>query len=335
MFKIINNIPNIIVPSIIHNEIFYIQNNRLFCLDQNFNVQRITDLPNDYVYSVRFHNNKYYLLCDGILFVFNLNNRELDKFQIGRYSSILNLSSENDFIGIIEDENTNDRQLFQYDLRSKKMLWLKEIGLCNTISSDKWIIRTTLEEKNIIQIISVQNGEIVNTLDLKNYFGSSDSELQFNSVNIFFNDTLIKSLTNNTLLSFNISSGKLNWSNIVNGIFFIRTNEKLLGLNTESFNIIQINSGKIEKKLSVVEEYKKNQIEMASTNTLNRYGNYLFFTDNWKSKIGALNTENGIIEWVYKLDVKPGVTLPHAPIFDGDRMYVYDSKKTLHVFEKE
>ena len=106
-------------------------------------------------------------------------------------------------------------------------------------------------------------------------------------------------------------------------------------MNTDTFIIADAETGKIEREISVIEEYKKENIDIATINTLFITDTHVFFTDNWRSKVAALSLDNNKIEWVYKLETPPEVTLPNPPVIKNDKMYLLDSNNTLHIFEKE
>ncbi len=332
MFDLKNKINNCKVPNIIKDDIFFVRDNCLFKADKALNETLISTIEEDYAYSTYVFEDSCFLTSNGVLYCYNLSTGNLLSHEIGGYALILSVIDDSTLIGVSEEDT---RCLFSYDLKNRNKKWSIKVGFCYIIVYEKWAIKSDAENAGIIQIYSLENGELITEFNTQQFESNNFDEPRFTNVRIFHKNSLIVSMPDTTLVSLGLDSGKVEWYTKGINVLVRYYKGRLYNLNTDTFIIADANTGKIEKEIPVIEEYKKNDIEMGTTNTLLITDSHVFFTDNWKSKVAALNIQRNEIDWVYKLETPPRVTLPNPPIIKNDKMYLLDSNNTLHIFEKE
>lgn len=112
----------------------------------------------------------------------------------------------------------------------------------------------------------------------------------------------------------------------------------LYGFAGEKYQVIDPITGDklVDKKFTGLKEEKRLQVYQGMSRL---YGDGLYFISDhvenyYDCQFGKINTENHEIEFIKKLDVAEGVKAD-PPIYHKGRLYVKDSLKTLHIFEKE
>ncbi len=331
MFRIVNKLERVLLPQVKAGHIFFIDDGNVVSIEPlTYSKKYLFKIEQHKMYNLKFIDNHIFSLSNGILYIYDFLNKDVSEMDIG-FTHLISLTAKR-LIGTRKVDGK--RVVSVLNLESNHIEYSISTGLGNVLCSEQYIVHESFLNEALITNYSLFNGDLVSEIQLSSINEIPYTEPRFSSASIIYKDCIIKSIPEGILASFDVFTGELQW--YVEGVSLLVSEYKgkIYNLNTDTFVIIDASTGKIEKEISMLDQYRINKIEMASTNTLCVTDTHVFFTDNWKSKIGALNIEKCKLDWVYQLDTKQGTTLPNAPIIEEKRMYILDSAGTLHILEK-
>lgn len=143
------------------------------------------------------------------------------------------------------------------------------------------------------------------------------------------------SVDHNNLLKVDLTSGTTLWEveNTLSFYCYDELVERLYGIGGKTFEIINANTGKRELQV----ELKENLHIMPH---LTYYDEDLLYFSGYKDKnvpvFGAVNVENGELVFTQEVEIPGEKSFRKGldrPIVIGNRLYVRDSMKTLHIYE--
>lgn len=167
--------------------------------------------------------------------------------------------------------------------------------------------------------------------------GADGKRILAQSDGVFFVHRVVSANQDRNILAISKLTGEILWE--INGAFiaynFDPKSNRIFGLEGNKYEMIQGNTGKRELVKSIEEN-----IWVFSHLTTYHDGVLYFsgFINQNTPVLGGINTENGNIEFLQQVHL-PGEksfrTGLGKPVISGKRMYVLDSYKCLHIFERE
>lgn len=154
------------------------------------------------------------------------------------------------------------------------------------------------------------------------------------------NDSLLVqkyfSVDNNNLIKIDLATGAIIWEvqNTLSYYNYDESNCQLYGIGGKTFEIINADTGvrEIQKELSE---------NLHISSHLSHYDNGLLYFSAYRENnipvFGAVNVEDGELIFTQEVEIPGEKSFRKGldkPIVIGNRLYVRDSMKTLHVFEK-
>lgn len=137
------------------------------------------------------------------------------------------------------------------------------------------------------------------------------------------------------LFGVNANKGNIIWKNESTNSLIKIYNDKLINVNAIDYHEISPDTGETLVEHEMKAEYEKHGFRFMGTNrNFTITDTHIFIVDAMSFTMGCINRSTGKIDW--SVDVGEGrVTLPHAPIVYGDKLYVLDDEGTLHVYNRE
>ena len=337
MFTEIKTIRNVLIPRVRGENLYFIRDDKLIRSNLNFKEEILCEVPTDLVSKGVFYDEFLIIKKKNLFILLNTNTNDVVKKD---FDSVT-------FYGVMKNkllfrkDEEDARYLYVFDFRKWATDFKFEIEVGMVHGHNNVLVHEPLYEKSLLNFYSFKDGSLLKKLDLNEIKGVPYSSPRFKGfTNIFYENTVIKSLPDWLLISFDLQSGEVSW--VLNNVshFISFHNNKLFNLDLVNFQIIDPKNGGIESKVDISEHFKKHNIEMGSSNSVCITNTHLIFTDTWKCQVGALNIETAQLDWVYQVDVPrrgapEGGTLPFSPQIEGDRLYILDSEKNLHIFERE
>ncbi len=286
-------------------------NNSFYYLDDN----RLMINQDNKLYSSDFKLQKFEKICDTSEERISFLG---DGFCIGRTSSRRPRISRNEIIS-----TWNNQVLYRWDDDKQLIKWNEELHLFHTkFKGDLFALN--LENNGLLWKIILDDG-----ISGRRYIEYLD------------NDELIVQryfkVDRNNLLRLDLNTGSILWE-LEHTFPYYNYDEstcKLYGLGGKTFEVINAETG--ERELQ--KELKEN-LHIASHLTYYDNG-YLFFSGYRDTNVpvfGAVNVEDGKLVFTQEVEMVGEKSFRKGldrPVVVGNRLYVRDSMKTLHVFEKE
>lgn len=165
---------------------------------------------------------------------------------------------------------------------------------------------------------------------------SFDENCLVNEPFYFSNENLILSTSDKKLSCISSHDGILKWelSDCLQFYSQHPISGNLYGFHGERYQVIDTLKG--EKIVDTIFEGSKEKYKILPSQNVNKvYEDGLYFVSNtYGCKFGKIDIENHCIDFVQDLGVKPGVEA-YTPTYKDGKIYILDSEKTLHIFEKE
>lgn len=149
------------------------------------------------------------------------------------------------------------------------------------------------------------------------------------------NETLLVAISNSKLIKIDTNTGDRSWERDSTNHLLHLYGERIINVDASYYREISPDTGKTLVEYKMKSEYEKHGFRFMGTNrNFTVTDTHIFIVDAMGYKMGCINRSTGKIDW--SLEVGEGkVTLPHAPIVYGYKLYVLDDEGTLHIYEKE
>ncbi|MFN7115372.1 MAG: hypothetical protein ACK4TA_01150 [Saprospiraceae bacterium] len=222
----------------------------------------------------------------------------------------------------------------------------------------------TISRNNIFSIVK-NTGKTVWQLDITDlgrYRRNSQSPEEAGKVEKIigvYNNLLIVTITNSTVLAIDIHTGALKgkWRDLPEGqsygkskrttlvypfqSFIDQTQGKLIGLIGSYYWEIDLYGDSIHL-YDATEEFDKHQVGTQTSGQITPQGEHIFFASEYilpsaqrVQKVAAFNRSTKLIDWSYTFEDLAPMVMPKAPVIEGDRLYILDTGGTLHIFERK
>lgn len=276
--------------------------------------------------------NTIYWLCDFTLYQYDIRSKTIESNEVS-YESIRLFCEEH---AVVLRRTEGKRVLGLFSLLSFEEKESIEIGLGQVYCSSSFMIFKSTSNNEQVKCFRKEDFTDSWVLDLNIILPDSIQNKSMSSSNfMFFEDRIIIHISGGYLVCIDLCSKKLLW--LIEGVSIMTILEgtEVYNLDLSSIKVINVLTGEIKEKHPVSEEYSQFGIEIGTSNSLSLNSNNLFFTDNWRSKIGMFSLTDFKIRYTTSVSVASGVTLPNCPLFGQNSMFILDSCKTLHIFERE
>ncbi|HHH53067.1 MAG TPA: hypothetical protein ENK91_05370 [Bacteroidetes bacterium] len=260
---------------------------------------------------------------DTLLIYNMLNNNKNIIYNVG--NRLISLVNNN--VAIYYSKIENDNYFGIYDFRSGQYNWkLKNIRGLRAI--DNFLFNY---DNDVIEKFNYESGKSCWNLSLQN-LKSLNNNRHFIGI---YNYILIIGIGSDWLIGIDTQTGRLLWKHKTIPDFDILDKEKGI--------LHSITSGYVKRDATTGEiidlfdnrDYFEEEAGIASQR--DNYvisGKHLITTDWRKGRIGAFNTETHQFDWIYD---EPGVGFPGGLMMEyyDPYLFIMDSRRNLHVFEKE
>lgn len=230
---------------------------------------------------------------------------------------------DNSLLGISVDESSN-KVLARLELTTKELSTLIEEPFRLWGSNGRNVYGVKIGKGQEIYSINPLNGSI----NWHHNFGTelSGKVLSFGEIVIV--------IGHNTLFGVNVNNGEIVWENKLANSLIKFYEGKLINVTNSYYREISAETGETLAEHEMKSEYDKHGFGV--TGPLGAFtvtDTHIFIVHAMGYKMGCINRNTGKIDW--SVEVGEGkVTLPHAPIVYGDKLYVLDDEGTLHLYEK-
>jgi outer membrane protein assembly factor BamB len=266
-------------------------------------------------------------------------------------------------------QNKNIGEILLLDLRTKKKSILNgNFSIYGKIvfGSKSFYILNQINEKNFFSIIDYQSQEIISNIQMSNsllicelkkgllfkkknelfclsvnnfekeWIFIIDEWLRINGNIIVDNNLILFTSNNGNLFCIDTDLGSKKWeiTDCLEHFTKHPISGNLYGFHGERYQVIDTLKG--EKIVDTIFEGSKEKYRILPSQNVNKvYEDGLYFVSNtYGCKFGKIDIENHCIDFVQDLGVKPGVEA-YTPTYKDGKIYILDSEKTLHIFEKE
>ncbi|MFN7115370.1 MAG: hypothetical protein ACK4TA_01140 [Saprospiraceae bacterium] len=328
---------------------------------------QLTELLTDFKYSFIFENKSEIYFVDTTSQLYKLSNSK--KLTNNFYAR---KQVENGIVPIYRKIENGYKVLDTglFDLSSEKVIFYKE-NLCSrysVVNHDTVILEDfNFDSASAYELVcySINTGEYVwsyNVADLGRYRRNSQSpeeEGKIEKIIGIYNDLLVVTITNFTVLAIDIHTGVLKgkWRDLPEGqsygkskrttlvypfqSFIDQTQGKLIGLIGSYYWEIDLYGDSIYL-YDATEEFDKHQVGTQTSGQITPQGEHIFFASEYilpsaqrVQKVAAFNRSTKLIDWSYTFEDLAPTVMPKAPVVEGDRLYILDTGGTLHVFERK
>lgn len=202
--------------------------------------------------------------------------------------------------------------------------------------------RLIFSEKNFfarkVFCIDQDTGQEQWTLDVNEFDKAFINEKEIKSKiegSLFaYDNSIIVPVSGNKLLRINCVTGQVIWkSENINPLLKLDANI-LINVSNSYYREISPDTGETLVEYEMKSEYEKHDFTVTGPlGVFTVTDTYIFIVHAMGYKMGCINRSTGKIDWSTAVgDGK--VTLPHAPIFYKDKLYVLDDEGTLHVYDR-
>lgn len=291
--------------------------------------------------SISFISGEYYLTQNGgIIHLLRLANQALEEF----YSMEQNPDVENS-IGLLgSDLMITSQSIYEdYELKSKESKLLsqkthEQIYLWNDLKDLIFLEeeRAYFQSNNAgdIIVIELKNKQTAWSLKLDN--GSFGKRLLGQTESVLFLQRAVSKPDHINVLAVNKISGEILWETSHSFPYYSydETTDKLYGLSGKTFERINAKSGERElvSELGVDVQVSSHLTFFEST--------LLYFSAFLKGNIpvfGAVDVNSGKLLFTQEVEIEGEKSFRKGldqPTIVGNRLYVRDAMKTLHIFER-
>lgn len=332
-------------------------------------VQKLTEIDDYYLIEnnsifrkgSQLYNNKEFIGDIGKNSVFKKLNQlyikqsnvyrslSFNPFLIGEYEII-----SNDLTVISEIEFVTLK--LEYAKKSSEVSFYKdfqEIWSCfyndfiRILSLKETLLLSFLNEKSKLLCVNIENGQVRWDFSASELGKFSDHEGihegKIDGSILECNGILIMSVTGNKLIGIDNKNGKLLWKNEYppKGFFYQQYKNEFFTLH-ENFCQINLHTGEEKSLYPFFKVFEEQNTEAYTKQILT--DKYLFTIGQWDLVILQWDKKTGEILWRHELYPKTktgrnGITLKGdvlEPVqYDNGKLYVLDSTKTLHIFDRQ
>jgi len=289
------------------------------------------DFTKDIDYNIQVFNNKFYFIKGKTLY--SLSN-DLKGFGAVYEAKEENLSliSENFCKDFTSKRNPRTFVNYIVDLKSKDFVYYWEDGKSLLFEMDNNFYFQTKFKGNLFKVDIKTNRliweiEIDNGIAGKRYYQavSLNKYLFIRQLDGYYN-----------LFNLNLENGNVIWE-IEKTLYYYNYDDKLkkvFGLGGKTFEIINVETGERELQKELSEN-----LHIASHLTYYRDG-YLYFSgyrDNNIPVFGAVDVKTGELVFTQTVEMPGEKSFRKGldrPVVVGNRLYVRDAMKTLHIYER-
>lgn len=347
MYKLLEIVPEILYVSKIREKVFYIKRNKdgmILCMtdvDSPANVLWQQDLPKGTFFSFHdFEDQMIGIVPKQSLFSLSKVNGNLIRSQKFSFHAITRSLLPMIWGYMFSKEKSGHSGIVGVTLNN-----FKEVV---HLTTNKEVISLILDDR-LLAIASKDGAQLFQSYDLKNRVLNWEKPIQAFSSALTEQDqsTRIKTvqgvgnssicyLCSNEYGALGISweNGKILWKNNNLHSLVQRFNDRIIKLDSDTFEEYSIQSGDLLKSYSIREPLLSIGMQRFSNNWFTVTPEYVFAVEQLGKGIFAVNRKTGSIDWSKSLDQKSG-KLPYAPILAGRLLYVLNSEGYLYCFEKE
>ena len=148
-------------------------------------------------------------------------------------------------------------------------------------------------------------------------------------------EALLVAISNSKLIKIDTDTGNLLWERDSTNHLLQLYEDKIINVDAGYYREISPDTGKTLVEYEMKPEYEEHGFRFMGTNrNFTITDTHIFIVDAMSFNMGCINRSTGKIDW--SVEVGEGkVTLPHAPIVYGGKLYVLDDEGTLHVYDRE
>jgi hypothetical protein len=302
--------------------VYYSSDFKLKLLGSKFmNLRFELQMSRDFEYKI--HDSRLYFSLDNELKVLDIAKTELEDICHTDRQYIIALSNNRYLASSYQRKDKQyDNSIFDENC---KLLWEESGDL-----SYRDVYETHL-------LLSDRRGNKIGYFDFEdcNIQWSVELSQSINGESIETSNLIIIPLSN-SLIAFKRDTGEMIWKNefSLSHYNYDGSSCKLYGIVGNTFEVIDVDTGELEKK----KEFSEN-LHIASH--LTYYDNdFLYFSGYRDSNIpvfGAVNVKSGKLEFLQEVKTEGEKSFRiglEKPIVVGNRLYIKDSLNTLHIFEK-
>jgi outer membrane protein assembly factor BamB len=279
---------------------------------------------------------------DRQLYIFNIRNGILYSYKPNL--RIANGKINNDKL-LLNEYLDNEVNLCVYNCKNDLNEWKKNFKIGHIRFFDNRNIfcsELTIKTPSPIELIclSIDDGSEKWSLDVSEIgrynMHKKDTIGSVRKVVGVYKNIVVVSITGDKLLGIDINSGEIVWTCHSNSYLQFHPNNLNLiyGIGASNVWCIDARNGKMIYKQNLEKQYKKFNVDATSA-CFSIYGDFIYFANTHKGKIGALHIPDKKIIWSFHLPGDVGIPSNNHPILHQNRLYVTDSEGTLHIFEKE
>lgn len=149
------------------------------------------------------------------------------------------------------------------------------------------------------------------------------------------NEELLVAISNSKLVKIDTNTGNLLWERGSPNHLLQLYGDRIINVDAGYYREISPDTGGTIVEYEMRSEYERHGFRFMGTNrNFTITESHVFIVDAMGYKMGCINRSTGKIDW--SVEVGEGkVTLPHAPIIYGDKLYVLDDEGTLHTYDRE
>lgn len=285
--------------------------------------------------------NSFYYIADNTLFIssggqlkkmdFNLTNEEVvcttkeerirvmnKAYSIGTTNSRKSRINRNVII-----RNVDCSEVYAWDDRSY---------LIGTVRYDLFLFQAFEDDR--LKCIDIDKNKVLWKKSFNKRIGPSRF-YKITEQGIIVQDNAINDVPNLACLDKNLGTTLWEIENSLSFYNYNEANKKLYGLNGKTFEVINTDNGVRE-----IQKVARANLHIASHLTYYSNGVLYFsgFQENSIPVFGAVDVENGELIFTQEVEMPGEKSFRKGldrPIVIGNRLYIRDSMKTLHIYEKE
>lgn len=145
---------------------------------------------------------------------------------------------------------------------------------------------------------------------------------------------LLVAISNSKLIKVDANTGNLLWERDSTNHLLQLYGERIVNVDMNRYREISPDTGETLVEYGMKSEYEQHGFTV--TGPLGAFtvtDAHVFIVRAMGYKMGCINRNTGKIDW--SVEVGEGkVTLPHAPIVHGNKLYVLDDEGTLHAYDR-
>lgn len=347
MYKLLEIVPEILYVSKVREKVFYIKRSKdgmILCMmdvDSPGNVLWEQELPKGTLFS--FHDFEDQMV--GVV-------PKKSLFSLSKVNGALKRSQKLSFHAIARSHLP---MIWGYMFSTEKSGHTGIVGVMLNnfeevvhLTKNKEVISLILDDR-LLSIASKDGVQIFQSYDLKNRvlnwerpvqaFSSAlteqDQSTRLKTVQGIGNSSICYLCSNEYgALGISWETGEVLWKNNNLHSLVQRFNDRIIKLDSDTFEEYSIQSGDLLKSFSIKESLLSIGMQRFSNNWFTVTSEHVFAVEQLGTGIFAVNRKTGSIDWSSSLDQFSG-RLPYTPILAEGLLYVLNSEGYLYCFKKE